>query len=108
MTAELPDDFETFKSSIFETSADPLGVYEVWAAANCDYPNLPVSQRLAIAEKVVSDLLAEGRATLVRGKWIGRGHEHESVPDPAATLHDWATWVPQPDDETVVWLLEAD
>jgi hypothetical protein len=108
MIAELPDDYENFKASIFDTSADPLGVYEVLTAANRDYPSLPLSQRLAVAETVVSDLLAEGRVALVRGKWIGPEHHHEVVPDPVAALREWATWAPQPEDETVVWLLAAD
>jgi hypothetical protein len=107
MIADLPDDYENFKATIFETSADPLGVYEVWTAANCDYPSLPLSHRLAIAERVVSDLLSEGRVTLVRGRWIGPEAHHEAVPDPVAALREWATWVPQDEDETVVWLLEA-
>jgi hypothetical protein len=105
MTANLPDNYEDFKSSIFDTSADSLGVYEVWTAANCDYPTLPVSERLAIAEQVVSDLLAEGRVTLVRGRWIGPEHDHEAVDDPVATLREWRTWVPE--QGSVVWLLEV-
>jgi hypothetical protein len=107
MPIELPEDYEDFKASVvFDMSQDSQGVYEVWWAANSWYPALPLSRRLAIAENVVSDLLAEGRVTLVRGKWIGPDHEREAVGDAQSTLLDWATWVPQ--DESVVWLLQSD
>ncbi len=61
----------------------------------------------AIAEFLVSDLLREGRISLVRGEWIGPGHEREAVPDQQAALRAWATWVPRP-DEPVVWMADPD
>jgi len=62
--------------------------------------------RLAIGEAVVSDLLREGRVTLVRGEWTGPRHEREAVADEQAALLGWATWVPQP-GEPITWMTDA-
>ena len=70
------------------------------------YPDQLLSTRLAIAESVVTDLLREGRVTLVRGEWIGPGHAREPVANLSEALRDWATWVPQP-DKPVVWMADS-
>jgi hypothetical protein len=85
-------EFAEFKwEMLAETSADVQGVEEVLLAANSWYPHLLASERLANAERVVRELLAEGLVTLVRD---GFG------PDPApiardehdAVLRAWNTW----------------
>lgn len=107
MSIETPPDYDAFKAEVIsDQEDDDQGVYEVWWLANSWYPDLPVSMRLAIAESVVSDLVREGRVTLVRGEWTGSESEREVVPDVDACLRDSATWVPQP-GEPVVWMVDA-
>ena len=106
MPIDLPLDYEAFKVEVLpDQGDDDEGVYEVWWHANSRYPDLPLSTRLAIAERVVGDLLAERRVSLVRGEWIGPDHEREPVPDPQLALREWATWVPQA-GEPVVWMAD--
>lgn len=106
MPTEMPSDYAAFKVDVLaDQERDSQGVYEVLWAANSRWPDLPVSTRLAIAERVVSDLLHEGRVRLVRGKWIGPEFDREPVSDPGAVLRDWATWA-LPPDEPVVWMAD--
>jgi hypothetical protein len=107
MPIDLPPDYDAFKADVVSDQAsDEQGVYEVWWNANSWYPDQPLSTRLAIAESVVSDLLGEGRITLVLGEWIGRDHPGRAVEDVDATLREWSTWVPQP-GKPVVWMADA-
>lgn len=107
MPIDLPPDYDAFKADVvLDQERDEQGVYEVWWNANTWYPDQPLSIRLAIAESVVSDLLREGRITLVLGEWIGPDHPREAVEDVDASLREWATWVPQP-DKPVVWMADA-
>jgi hypothetical protein len=107
MPIDLPHDYEAFKEEVLSDQADDdQGVYEFWWRANTRFPRLPLSARLALAERVVADLLSERRVTLLRGKWIGPEHEREAVADAQAALREWATWVPQP-DQPVVWMADA-
>jgi hypothetical protein len=107
MPIELPPDYEALKAQVISNQeAHDQCVYEVWWAADSRYPELPLSARLAIGEAVVSDLLREGRVTLVRGEWTGPRHEREAVADEQAALLGWATWVPQP-GEPVTWMTDA-
>lgn len=97
--------YERFREEIVgDFEDDALGVYEVWWTANTTFPDRAVSERLAVAEAVVTDLVATGSARLYRGQWIGPSHERTSVSaeQVAGTLREWATWVPQEGD--VVWM----
>ena len=107
MTIPMPPDYDAFKAEVVSDQGDDRqGVYEVWWAANSRHPDLSLSARLAIAESVVRDLLANGRFVLVQGPWIGPDHERTVIADPDAALSDGATWVPQP-DQGVVWLSDG-
>lgn len=107
MLIDLPPDYDDFKADVVSDQDDDIqGVYEVWWHANSWYPDQPLSVRLAIAERVVTDLLSDGRITLVRGEWIGPDHEREPVVDVDTALRDWATWVPHP-DKPVVWMADS-
>lgn len=107
MAIPMPPDYAAFKAEVVsDQERDSQSVYEVWWAANSRYPNLSLSNRLAIAESVVRDLLSDGRVVLVRGPWIGPDQEREAVADPVGALLDWATWVPQP-DQPVVWMADG-
>ena len=107
MTIPMPPDYATFKAEVESDQGDDnQGVYEVWWAANSRYPDLSLSSRLAIAESVMRDLLSDGRVVLVKAPWIGPDHERTVIADPDATLRDWATWVPQPDEHGVVWMAD--
>lgn len=106
MPTDMPSDYAEFKVDVLtDQERDSQGVYEVLWSANSRWPDLPVSTRLAIAERVVSDLLHEGRVRLVRGKWIGPEFDREPVSDPEAVLRDWATWA-LPPDQPVVWMAD--
>lgn len=100
---EIPSDYADYKASVLsDLDDDSMGVYEVWWEANARYPDWPVSQRLALAEHLVTELLSDDRAEMFVGRWIGPDHERTRVEDPLAALRDWACWVPQ--DDHVHWL----
>lgn len=95
--------YDAFKAFVLlDVHDDRLGVYEVWWEANMRYPEAPVSSRLAVAEAIVTDLLATSAVRLVAGPWVGADQECEQVADPAAVLREGATWVPRV--ERVVWI----
>ena len=105
MTWWSSEEYVGFRTEILgDFEDDALGVYEVWWTANTRFPGRAVSDRLALAEAIVAELVANGTARLCRGRWIGPGHERQPVPesDLGAVLVDWSTWVPQKDG--VVWM----
>ena len=84
-----------FKASIIDDQgSDDLGVYEVWWSANTRWPALPLSTRLAAAERAVRELLDEGRVSLVKRPWVDSTAHDEAVSDVGATLLAWSTWAP--------------
>lgn len=82
-----------------------MGLYEVWLAANSLYPDVPMSVRLAAAERGIRRLVADGSVRRWRGQWIGPQHGRESVADAdvADLLLSFSTWSPE-DGEPVVWM----
>lgn len=108
MTWWSSDEYERFRTEILgDIEDDALGVYEAWWTANTRFPTRSVSERLALAEALVGELIANGLVRLYRGRWIGPSHERHEVSDGevGAVLLAWATWVPQEDD--VVWMDRA-
>jgi hypothetical protein len=102
------DEYKRFRDEILgDFEDDALGVYEVWWTANTRFPERSLSDRLALAESIVSELVSHGTACLYRGRWIGPTHERQAVPESevGTVLLDWATWVPQEDH--VVWMDKA-
>jgi hypothetical protein len=62
-----PDDYAALRASVlFDIQQDWLGIYEVWWEANSRYPTRALSERLAIAEDLVSDLLGSGAVAIYR------------------------------------------
>lgn len=117
----LPEDYPDFLASILKEvqDGDVDGVYDVWWYANSRYPHLPLSHRLALAERVVSALLKDGRVTLALERqsepWVKRPGEHPRVssfrePIPvdawADTLLEWTTWVPQEEGMVVIEVID--
>lgn len=108
MTWWSSDEYGGFRTEILgDFEDDALGVYEVWWTANTRFPTRSISERLALAEAIVTDLVTSGSARLCRGRWIGPSHERQEVPEGevGAVLLAWGTWVPQEDD--VVWMDRA-
>jgi hypothetical protein len=99
------NEYERFREEILsDFEDDALGVYEVWWTANTRFPERSLSDRLALAESVVSELVGQGTARLYRGRWIGTNHERQAVPgsELGAVLREWGSWVPEEDN--VLWM----
>lgn len=67
------------------------GVYEAWWRANTLFPERALSERLAMAEQAIGDLLAAGLIVLIRDDDDPQGSE---VPrsDAEEILKRWDTW----------------
>ena len=102
----MTDAAEALKASVLELlDEDDLGVYEVWWFANSQYPDLPLSMRLALAEEVVTELVTTDIAHLVASPWpdgpiIGTG---QPVDDLRSVLRSSETWVLS--SNQVIWLV---
>ncbi len=105
-----PADYEDFKGTIaHEASHFDHGVYEVWWDANKRYPDWPLSQRLAIAERVVHDLIANYDIRFFRANWLEREHpEPIADADVTTVLRSWSSWVVPQDGNAIVWFRIAD
>jgi hypothetical protein len=83
--------FGEFKRELlFDANADVHGVYEAWWSANSMFPHRPLSQRLAMAEQAVRELLAEGLVILAEdsyAKQVIPRDRHDEY------LRSWNTWV---------------
>jgi hypothetical protein len=68
------------------------GVYEAWWRANAWFPERPLSERLAMAEQAIRELLAEGLIVLIRDEDDPHGSE---IPhsDTEEVLKRFDTWV---------------
>jgi hypothetical protein len=82
-----------------------MGVYEVLYDANGLFADRPVSERLAVAERVFAGLVNDGAVTLWRGKWIGSEQPRKRVleGEVAQLLRSWSTWAPE-DGAPVVYM----
>jgi hypothetical protein len=74
-----------FKEAVYATT--PIGLPAILALAHERYPGRRVSERLALAEQAVWELLHEGKLTMRR--------DGESLPreDWQVALLDWSSWV---------------
>jgi hypothetical protein len=85
--------FAEFKAEILgQAKEDLTGVYEAWWTANAWYPDRPLSERLAMAERAVTELASEARIVLCRGTWEDAERSPIAPDERAAVLCDWATW----------------
>ena len=102
----MTDAAEALKALVLELlDEDDLVVYQVWWFANSQYPDLPLSVRLALAEEVVAELVTTDIAHLVASPWpdgpsMGTG---QPVADLRSALRLSETWVPS--SNQVIWLV---
>jgi hypothetical protein len=110
MPNTAPADYQDFVDTIaHEASRFDQGVYEVWWDANSRYPDWPLSRRLAIAEQVMDDLIANYDIRFFRAAWQDTDHPEPIAADEVpAVLRAWETWVVPPDGDAVVWFRIAD
>ena len=76
------------------------GLHEAWWRANAMYPDMRLSERLAVAERVVHDLLSAGLIRLYRGQWqdtVPVLADGEPLPNSACDdlLRQYESWVPE-------------
>jgi hypothetical protein len=97
--------FEQYKIEVSDMGSDELaGVYEAWWLANSLYPGRLLSERLAIAERAIRELLGEGLIKLYVGTVKVATSEPPVAPEATGKLlKDWATWT-IPDGPTVFYL----
>jgi hypothetical protein len=85
--------FGEFKQELLaDATTDAFGVYEAWWLANSYFPDRPLSERLAMSERAIRELLAAGLIMLVRDQNDPEGSQipAEGYGD---TLRSWGTWV---------------
>jgi hypothetical protein len=77
---------------LFDAFAYVNGVYEAWWRANTLFPERALSERLAMAEQAIRELLAEGLIALIRDEDDPRGSE---IPrsDTEEVFTRFDTWV---------------
>jgi hypothetical protein len=89
-----------------EVEADNVGVWEVLWRANSLFPEALMSERVALAENVIRDLLAEDLVRVLQGDpWFGQGDELWPVADAGVVLRNWSAWVPSGD--SAFWLVST-
>jgi hypothetical protein len=85
-----------FKREVLaQTAMGRIGLHQVVWLANARYPERRVSERLAVAEQAVWELLHEHRLSMRgAGDGVSGGEEPAVVPQPEwqATLFSWASW----------------
>jgi hypothetical protein len=82
-----------FKRELLVRSAEqPSSLPAAWQLASRWLPSHPVSERLALAERAVIELLAQGLCTLGRGTAASAGSDPVPREDQDAILRAWETW----------------
>ena len=84
--------FDAYKRELLHDAFAYLnGVYEAWWRANALFPERAVSERLAMAEQAIRELLAEGLIVLIRDEDDPQGSE---IPrsDTEEVLKRFDTW----------------
>ena len=87
-----PEGFGAYKRELLlDAFAYVNGVYEAWWLANKRFPDRAVSERLAIAEQAIRELLTEGLIVLIRDEHDPQDSE---IPcsDTEEVLKRWDTW----------------
>jgi hypothetical protein len=84
--------FGAFKRElVLDAFAYVNGVYEAWWKANKLFPDRALSERLAIAEQAIRELLAEGLIVLIRDEHDPAGSELPSS-ETEEVLKRFDTW----------------
>jgi hypothetical protein len=85
--------FGEFKRELLaDATTDTFGVYEAWWTANTWYPERPLSDRLAMFERAIRELLAAGLIMLLRNQ-SDPASSQIPAEDYEDTLRSWDTWV---------------
>ena len=81
------------RKALMDANDDIPAVLHIWWAANSTYPELPLSERLALSEQVIRQILDDGLVVLIRRRRID--NEGEEVPPEQwdSLLKRWDTWV---------------
>ena len=99
----VPRDFEKFKVSLLaKCHPHGLAASAVWRDVSLRYPEMRASDLLRVAERIVMELLAEGRVRLLSGAAAGPEDQRRAVEDPEHTIGQWSTWAT--DVDHVIWL----
>jgi hypothetical protein len=70
------------------------------------FPGRALSQRLALAERAIAELLHDQLIELYRGSW--RAHQRVPDNDLAGVLREWTSWVATADGDLVFYCEPAD
>jgi hypothetical protein len=89
-----------------QCEANRLAIYQVLWLANSRHPEWRVSERLALAERALWELLHEGRVTMVRrvAGDDGPSHVHTEKEEWGRVLLAWSSWS---DSGTPRWFVVA-
>jgi hypothetical protein len=89
----MSDAVDEIKQGIaMDAEEDIVPVFHSWWHANAKYPDLPLSERLAIAEQAISESLSEGVIVLTTDPKAASG-TFVAPSDYVDVLKRWDTWV---------------
>jgi hypothetical protein len=101
----VDDRYSAMRKEILVCAAEDLtGVWEAWFQANATFPELPISERVALAERALRDLYGDGLITFYRGTWAENDQQEIAGEDAAAALREYDAWVPPNNRPTVFFL----
>ena len=87
---------ESFKAMLRGAARAPMTFAEVIALASAEHPGRRASERLAMAEQAVWELLHQGRLTLANADGPVAPEGWEPI------VLDWTTWIEEGDDPPVL------
>ncbi|WP_324273895.1 hypothetical protein [Blastococcus brunescens] len=109
----MSEPFSVLRCAVLVDACEDLaGVWVAWWHANGLFPDMAISDRLALAERVVRDLVDADLVSLHRGAWDGTLPSSDGatlVPiqrhDVPAVLKTYDVWVPSDLADPVVLVL---
>jgi hypothetical protein len=85
--------YEEFKREVLDQgSEDICGLYEAWWTANAWYPDRPLSERLAYAERAIAELTDAGLIEICEGTYHHASKHPISRAERDRVLKEYATW----------------
>ncbi len=104
---QVSDQHSALRSELLEDAThDYNPLWEAWSAANSRFPTLSLSQRLALAEDVIRDLLANGLIKLYRGPWTGSDKVQVPTEEEDHVLRRWDSWIAGQDP--LIWFTSTE
>ncbi len=91
------------REAIIDVSGDIPPVFHIWWRANSLYPDVAASERLALAEQTIRQLLNDGLVVLIRNRTMD--YEGDEVPPDEydSVLRQWDTWCAPPEEGVVLY-----